>query len=114
MISNGILLAAGSSGRMGRSKLTLDLGGGATPLSLSLNALARGGLDRIPITVSAATRDHAEELPHRCPVPCAATHWRKKESVSVSEAYAATRLRVAVSNNSYFLLIRSASHRHPP
>lgn len=70
MISNGILLAAGTSARMGSDKLTLDLGG-TTPLALSLDAMARAGLTRILITVSAATRAHAETLAASCPVPCA-------------------------------------------
>lgn len=69
MISNGILLAAGGSARMGADKLTLDLGD-TTPLVLSLDAMARAGLSRILITVSGATRAHAEHLAASCPVPC--------------------------------------------
>lgn len=59
-----ILLAAGSSSRMGFDKLTLPLAG-RTALEYSLLSFLRAGITDILITVSDATRSHAEALVDR-------------------------------------------------
>ena len=62
-----ILLAAGSSSRMGRDKLTLSLGG-RTPLEYSLLAFLTGGAEElleVILAVSPATRPLAQELASR-------------------------------------------------
>ena len=61
----GILLCAGESRRLGFHKLVYRLPNGKTPMSMSLEALIRGGVDKIIIVVNEATRSHAEELASR-------------------------------------------------
>ncbi len=61
----GILLCAGESRRLGFHKLVYRLPNGKTPMSMSLEALMRGGVDNIIIVVNEATRSHAEELSSR-------------------------------------------------
>ncbi|HOF94086.1 MAG TPA: 2-C-methyl-D-erythritol 2,4-cyclodiphosphate synthase [Clostridia bacterium] len=65
----GILLCAGESRRLGFHKLVYRLPNGKTPMSMSLEALIRGGVDKIIIVVNEATRSHAEELASRLGVP---------------------------------------------
>jgi 2-C-methyl-D-erythritol 4-phosphate cytidylyltransferase/2-C-methyl-D-erythritol 2,4-cyclodiphosphate synthase len=62
----GILLCAGGSTRMGFDKLLTPIAG-KTAIERSLDALIRGGAERIVFTVSSDTRAFVEGL--ACPVP---------------------------------------------
>lgn len=57
----GILLAAGSSERMGKNKMLMRIAG-KTPLELSYGALLNSGVDDIIIVVSESTEGAANEL----------------------------------------------------
>ncbi len=57
----GILLAAGSSERMGKNKMLMRIAG-ETPLKLSYSALLNSGVDDIIIVVSESTEGAANEL----------------------------------------------------
>lgn len=65
-----ILVAAGSSGRMGFPKLTARLPGGETALSLSVRGLIQGGVDAIVFVVSEDTKDAAQIAAETLPIPC--------------------------------------------
>ena len=65
----GILLCAGCSSRMGFHKLLYRLPNGNTPLGMSLEALAKGGVTRMVIVTNEETHAHAEALAARCGLP---------------------------------------------
>lgn len=55
----GVVLAGGSSTRMGRDKALLSLPGGKTLLERGIDTLREAGLSRIVVSVSSAQRGHA-------------------------------------------------------
>lgn len=63
-----VLLAAGSSRRMGMDKLQLCFGG-KTPIEHSFAALAAAGVNRICIAVSDATKAQADEIAKAANIP---------------------------------------------
>lgn len=65
----GILLCAGDSTRMGFHKLLYRLPNGKTPLSMSLEALIKGGVTRVVIVVNEATKAYAQTLPESAGLP---------------------------------------------
>ncbi len=65
----GILLCAGCSRRMGFHKLLYRLPNGNTPLGMSLEALAKGGVNRLVIVTNEDTHAHAQALAERTGLP---------------------------------------------
>ena len=79
----GILLCAGGSTRMGFDKLLTPIAG-KTAIERSLDALIRGGAERIIFTVSPATRAFVESL--TCPVPSQIVEGGETRAESVKHA----------------------------
>lgn len=65
----GILLCAGDSRRMGFHKLLYTLPNGKTPLMMSVEALVKGGVNRLIIVSNESTRPQAESFVSRAGVP---------------------------------------------
>lgn len=80
-----VLLAAGSSLRMGRDKLKLLLGG-KTPIEHSFDALVAAGADRICIAVSHATAEQAQSIAQKAKLPVIVTEGGKTRGESVYNA----------------------------
>lgn len=82
----GILLAAGSSSRMGENKLLMNLAG-QTPLELSYNELAKSNVAKIIIVVSDSTKEYATTLISSKPTDVIMGGGSRNESVYNALAY---------------------------
>lgn len=82
----GILLAAGSSSRMGFDKLTTPLGG-RTAIERSADLLVLGGCEKLVVVTNAEHFDHIRSL--SCPVPLIVVPGGKTRGDSVKKGLAA-------------------------
>jgi len=102
----GILLCAGDSQRMGFHKLLYRLPNGKTPMDMSLEALVKGGVNRLVIVVNDATRAHAESLVPRAGVPAVVCNGGPTRQDSVYEGLLHTEPGIAVIHDAARCLAR--------
>lgn len=102
----GILLCAGDSQRMGFHKLLYRLPNGKTPMDMSLEALVKGGVNRIVIVVNDATRPHAQQLSQRAGVPVTVCDGGATRQDSVYQGLLCTQPGIAVIHDAARCLAR--------
>ncbi len=104
----GILLCAGDSRRMGFHKLLYRLPNGKTPMDMSLEALVKGGVNRLVIVTNEATRTHAETLLTRAGVPVTVCEGGETRQDSVYLGLLCAKPGIAVIHDAARCLARPA------
>lgn len=104
----GILLCAGDSRRMGFHKLLYRLPNGKTPMDMSLEALVKGGVNRLVIVVNEATRTHAHSLISRAGVPVTVCEGGETRQESVYNGLLCCKPGIAVIHDAARCLARPA------